>query len=442
LVDAVTGEQVGSTVASLDSSCNATFNLADPWVVPAGTTQYLAVKADINSYPNAVSGGSHTLRIVDNTKITSYGVSSGTAIAETVSGATSAAQDVYRTKLTVGVNSSTPSGAQVAGANAEVLRFDVAADSHNLALLSEIALSISGDANMSGTGDAYLYDVSDLSTPLKTESYKAVTFADMDGADGGNEYTFQVQDNATACDGIPVGATVRIYDTDGGDYLSGTFVVSAVTGGDLDGDDDTDDCQITFASAPSTDLDDGDILYYRPLQPGSGKLYFGAQTTLTGNVANGATTLSVSSLNGFALGDTITVKGYDADGNLLSATGTIKSLSSNTITLDSGVSLTATIDYDYLSTPANALSKKHTSTAIVYEGTSTYGSIGDIIPAGSTITYVVKGDTTGANASSSAVETLRVDIDSASDFVWSDSLSWTINTDTQTFPVTGGTLTY
>ncbi len=437
LVDATTGEQVGSTVAAFDSSCNATFNIS--WTVPAGTTQYLVVKADVNSSPNAVSGGSHVLRIVDNTKIKSYGVSSGEEITETVSGATSNTQYVYKTKVTVAKNASSPSGSAVAGADQEVLRFDVTADPAGLALLSSVALSISGSVDTTGSGNAYLYDASDLSTPLATESYKAVTFADMDGADGGNEYTFQVQDNATACDGIPVGATVRIYDTSASAYLSGTFVVSAVTGGDLDSEGDTDDCQITFASAPTTDLDNGDILYYRPLQPGSGKLYFGAHTVLTADVANGATTLSVNSLNGFALGDTVTVKGYDANGNLLSATGTIKSLSSNTITLDDpGVSLTATIDYDYLSDTANALANKHTSTAIVYSGTSTYGSVGDIIPAGSTITYVVKGDTTGATTG----ENLRVDIATDDDLVWSDASSWTIYDYTQTFPVTGGTLTY
>jgi hypothetical protein len=144
-------------------------------------------------------------------------------------------------------------------------------------------------------------------------------------------------------------------------------------------------------------------------------------------------------------GDTITVKGYLTDGTLVSKTATIKALSGTTITLDSAIGdmnadgdTTDTLDYDYLDTVTNALTNKHTSRAIVYSGSGAYGSIGDLITAGTTVTYVVKGDTTGATTG----ENLRVDINSASDFIWSDSLSWTINTDTQSFPVTGGTLTY
>ena len=155
--------------------------------------------------------------------------------------------------------------------------------------------------------------------------------------------------------------------------------------------------------------------------------------------------MSVSSINGFATGDTITVKGYLTDGTLVTKTATIKALSGTTITLDAAIGdmnsdgdTTDTLDFDYLDTVANALEKKHTSRAIVYSGTSLTGSIGDIVSAGGTVTYVVKGDTTGATTG----ENLRVDISSASDFIWSDGYSWTINTDTQSFPVTGGTLTY
>jgi len=442
LMDATTGEPIGSTVAAFDSSGDATFNLSTPWVIPAGTTQYLVVKADVNAYPNAVSGGSHTLSIQNNTKVKSYGVSSGQEITETVSGATSAAQDVYRTKVTVAKNGSSPSGSAVAGAGQEVLRFDVTADSNNLALLSEVALSISGSVDTTGTGSAYLYDASDLSSALATESYKAVT------ATGGSTTT--VTASAGSFDGIPVGATIRIYDTSGTAYMSGTFVVESITSS---GGTDT----LTFSPAASAAVASGDIVYYRPLQPGSGKLYFGAQTTLVDDVdIDSDTNIYLTSVDGFATGDTVTVKGYSTAGVLQTETGTVAQVVDEVAlgsdqnsdgdstdkflvldaVLDSGN--TAVIDYDYLDTSTNALANKHTSRAIVYSGTNTYGSIGDIIPAGSTVTYVVKGDTTGATTG----ENLRVDIDSASDFVWSDSLYWTINTDTQTFPVTGGTLSY
>ena len=429
LFDGLTGNQIGSTVAAFDSSCDATFNLSTPWVIPAGTTQYLVVKADANAYPDAVSGSSHVLRIVDNTKITSYGVSSGSAITETVSGATSNTQYVYRTKVTVAKNAASPSGSAVAGAGQEVLRFDVTADSGYQALLSAVALTISGSVDTTGSGNAYLYDASDLSTAIATESYKAVT------ATAAGTTTTIVAGNG-AFDGIPVGATIRIYNTSASAYFSGTYTVVSITSGATD--------TLTFTPAVSEATASGDIVYYRPLQPGSGKLYFGAHTTLTADVAETATSLSVSSINGFATGDTITVKGY-IGGTAYSKTATIKALSGTTITLDAAIGdingdgdTLDTLDYDYLDTTANALTAKHTSRAIVYSGTSAYGSIGDIIGAGTTITYVVKGDTTGATTG----ENLRVDIATDDDLVWSDSLSWTIYDYTQTFPVTGGTLTY
>jgi len=437
LVDATTGSQVGSTVASFDSSCNATFNIS--WTVPAGETKYLVVKADVNSSPNAVSGGSHVLRIVDADAIKSYGVSSGQEITETVSGATSNTQYVYNTKVTVAKNASSPSGSAVAGAGQEVLRFDVTADSANLATLSAVALTISGSVDVTGSGDAYLYDASDLSTPLVTESYVTATFDDLNDSDDSNETTFQVDNDTTALNGIPVGATVTIY-------RSGSLIHTCVVGAVDSAADGGNSSEMTFSScSPSvTDLDDGDILYYRPLQPGSGKLYFGAHTTLGGNLADGDTSVTVASINGFAVGDTVTFKGYNSSGELLTGTATITKLSGTTMYFSGGATVTGavsginTIDYDYLSDTDNALANKHTSTAIVYSGTSPYGSIGDIIGAGSTITYVVKGDTTGATTG----ENLRVDIATDDDLVWSDGLSWTIYDYTQSFPVTGGTLTY
>jgi hypothetical protein len=349
LIDAETGAQVGPTVASFDANNDAEFNFATPWIIPAGSTKLLVLKADVNDYPNAVSGSPHTLTIASAADIDSLGVSSGIAISETVSGATSNPQDVYRTKVTVAKNAASPSGSAVAGANSEVLRVDVTADANYSATLSTVALSISGSVDTTGNGSAYLYDASDLATSLKTEAYKAVTVS------GGSTTT--ATSTTGAFDGIPVGATIRIYDTSAAAYFAGSFTVVSVV-------DDGTTATLTFTPAASAAVAVNDIVYYRPLQPGSGKLYFGAHTTLTADVANGATTLSVSSINGFATGDTITIKGYDANGNLLTATGTIKSLSGTTITLDSGVTLTATIDYDYLDTASNALAHKHTSRAI------------------------------------------------------------------------------
>ena len=435
---AATPVQLGSAVAALSDADTATFNLATPWVIPANTTYYLVVKAGVNTYDNAVSGGTHTLNIVATTGVTAAGVSSGTAIAESGS-ATAAAQDVYRTKLTAAKNASSPSGSSVAGAASEVLRFDVAANSNYTGALSVAAITMSGSANMTGDGDATLYDNAAPSTALKTEGYQTITFADNAGGDVGNEYTFQDVGAPTSCDGIPVGATVRIYDNDAPGYLTGTFVVSAV--------DSNTNCTITFATPPTTDLDDGDILYYRPMQPGSGRVYFGAQTVLGADVLETATTLTVSSISGFSTGDTVTVLGYEVTtGTAMAGASTIKTLSGTTITLDGAIGdmngdsdTSDTLDFNYTSaTAANAIAKKHNSVGVVYEGTGANGSINKQVTAGTTVTFIVKGDTTGATTNN----TLRADIAAAGDFTWSDSLSWTITTDTVTFPVTGGTLTY
>jgi len=387
LYDATTGEQIGSTVASFDSNNDAEFNLTTPWVIPAGETKYLVVKADVNAYPNAVSGSPHTLEITSNSDIDTLGLSSGQAItgaSEVVSGATSAAQDVYKTKVTVAKNASSPSGSAVAGAGQEVLRFDVTADSNNLALLSAVALTISGGVNTTGSGNAYLYDASDLSTPLKIESYKEVT------ATGGSTTT--VTASAGSFDNIPVGATIRIYDNDQSTYMSGTFVVESIT---TSGGTDT----LTFSPAATNAVASGDKVYYRPLQPGSGKLYFGAHTTLAANVdIDTDTKIYLTSVDGFATGETVTVKGYSTAGVLQTETGVVAQVIDESIVGDSDGSTdgdgdgtanndkflvleavldsgnTAVIDYDYLDTAANALGVKHTSRAIVYEGSSAYGS--------------------------------------------------------------------
>ncbi|MFA5341197.1 MAG: hypothetical protein WC332_05395, partial [Clostridia bacterium] len=408
--------QLGSTINTFSAESNgtATFTLSTPWIIPANTTYYLVVKAGVNAYPDSVSGGTHTLNIAATTGNTVYGVSSGVAIAESGS-ATAAAQDVYRTKLTAAKNASSPSGSAVAGAGATVLEVDVAANSNYTGALSVMAVTMSGSASMSGSGDANLYDSAAPSTALKTEAYKAPTCS-------AGTTALTVSDTT----GIPVGANVMVS-------INGTAVTRKVLS-------ITDGTTLTVDSAVTACDGTTDYVYYRPMQPGTGKLFFGAQTVLGANLANAATSVAVSDIDGFAYGDTITVIGYDTNGVLRTGTATITALTTgpDTIGFSGGITLGATIDYDYLSTASNAITYKHNSLAVVYEGVGTNGSINKQVTAGTTVRFIVKGDTTGATTNN----TLRADIAAAADFVWTDSLSWTITTDTVTFPVTGGTLTY
>ena len=413
--------QIGSTVASLSSELNgkAIFSLTTPWIIPANTTYYLVVKAGVNQYPNAISGGSHILSLSSDSDIDSYGVSSGVAIKETGLPASSDSQDVYRTKLTVAKNASSPSGAQVSGLRQEVFRFDVAANANYNASLSAIAFNLNGSADMTGNGDAMLYNLSDASTPIKVESYKETTCSSNSGA----ALTVVIST------GIPVGANVTLYNNSGKEVRT----VVAVP----------DSTHITLDSTPTIICGGTPTkLYYRPLQPGLGKLYFGAHTKLKANISNLANHIEVASINGFAVGDKITFRGYNYSNQLLTGTATITGLSGDTIYFSGRVTITgsisSTIIANQLSSGDNARIVKHNSTAVVYEGTGLKGSIGQDIIAGTTVNYMVKGDTTGATTN----KTLSAAISSAADFVWSDSLSYTINTNTVTFPVIGGNLTY
>jgi len=433
--------QVGSTVTSLSLAVDgtATFNLTTPLVLPRNATTTLTLKGSVNAYPNAVSGGTHSLAIVHATDdVLVIGASSGAAIAETVSSAAGTAQDIYRTKATVALNSASPSGATSESATQEVFRFDVAANSAYDAVVNAVAVTLSGNALLTSSGNANLYKSTDLNTALATEGYQTLTFADNSGGDGGAELTFQVIDVPTDCDGIPVGSTIRVDD--GGTYVTGNLVVTvvdSVTGGD---------CTITFTkngAAYTVDLDDADILYYRPLQPGTGKLFFGAQTTLTADEANGSTSLNVTSTAGFSTGDTVTVTGYSGTGVATASTagGVITAIPDATTLTVTAVTLAATIDYDYTSgSTANALTKNHNSAATVTAGL--INTSGQTVAAGTTLTFVVKGDTTGANASSTATETITAALAAVGDFTWDDKTSFGIITDTKNIPVNGGTLSY
>lgn len=429
----VDGAQIGSTVTafSADSNGTATFNLTTPWTITKGATKSLTVKVTVNAYPNAVSGSTHTVNIANAAAVTTTGVGSGQPIVETVTSATGTAQDVYRTESTVAKGASSPSGSATAGAGSTVLEFTVTANSAFDAVVNAVALTVSGTVDTTSNGNALLYKSTDLSTALATEAYVTATAAEENGVvdHSTTEFVAGVGD----FDGIPVGANIRLVD--GGTAVAGSFEVTAISAAAGTG---AAYQTLTFTPAHTASIADGDLLYYRPMQPGTGRLYFGAQTTLTADLADTDTTATVTSTDGFATGDTLAVEGFDATGTAVTVAsgcvvGSITSATALTVTACQ-LSADATIDFNYLSgTVANAKANNHNSAAIVRTG-----AVNETVSAGTPKTFVVKGDTTGATAT----ETLRVDIGSAADINWDDKTSFGIITDTMTLPVTGGTLIY
>jgi hypothetical protein len=423
--------QVGATVASLSAAVDgtATFNLTTPLVLLRNATTTLTLKGSVNAYPNAVSGGTHVLGIVHATDdVLVIGASSGEAIAETVSSAAGTAQDVYRTRAIVSAGTTVSSGES---ASQEVFRFDVAANSAYDVVVNAVAVTLSGNALLTGTSNAMLYKSTDLNTALATEAYVTVT-----NAASGSTTTFV--DSDTSFNGIPVGATVRIYDDSAAAYAVGTPKITSLVSA-------AGDTTATLSPAQAVAIAINDDMYYRPLQPGSGKLYFGAQSFLTADVANGATSVVVASTNGFAIGDTVVVSGYAATTGTATAStagGVISSIAADGVTLTTdAITLAATIDFNFVSaSTANALTKNNNSAGIATTGL--INTTGQTVALGTTTTFVVKGDTTGANASSSATETITGSIAAVGDLNWDDKTSFGIITDTKNIPVTGNTLSY
>jgi len=124
--------QVGSTVTGLNNAGTATFDLSSSaWTVPAGTSKILTLKASLNVYPLATAGGTVRLGLATSS-ITYKGAVSGSLTTDRpTSNLRGNTMYVYRTRLTVDKNASSPSGTQVPGAGSIVIMLDMKADSNN-----------------------------------------------------------------------------------------------------------------------------------------------------------------------------------------------------------------------------------------------------------------------------------------------------------------------
>lgn len=409
------------------------------FTVPKASYKMVTVKADVFGLAwGALSGDSPALylaSVADTTQLRAQGSSSNAST--TASAGTGAynpqtysnfgAQWLYKTIVTVNKNASSPSGSATAGANAEVLRIDLTADSQADAALNTVAVTLSGTADLStgATGNAYLCKstVTDCATTyLAREVYKApVTL------DGGSATATTATTTQGGWDGIPTGATVHILDSDGSTWRTArvSLISDEVSAGVS---------QLTFAAAVDANI--GDKIYYQPLQPGSGKLYFGGMAYLNADVTYTDTYITVDSTytNGFASGDTVKLYGYQlgATTATTSASLTIATTTDTRLYFDSATQ----VSIDYNRNVEDAKGDSIVDRAIVYTDAAA-NNIEETIAAGTTLTLVVKGDTTGA----ASTKSLRADI-AATDLAWDDGVQNIITGRTKNLPITGGTLTY
>ncbi|MHA1482288.1 MAG: hypothetical protein ACTSQA_02480, partial [Candidatus Heimdallarchaeaceae archaeon] len=197
--------QIGSTKSGLVAAGTATFDLSSsPWEIPASTDKTLTIKADVNNYAYASSGASIALG-VKTTGITAKGSVSGTDCDDT-GAVLGTAMYTYKTKVTVAVNSGTPSGASYAGTGRHVLYFDVTNDGAFDAELNAVTFGIdfvTGTGSATATGDVLfkIYDSIDTATALGTGTI----------ADGQDISTTTLAIDLSPDYAIPAGATKTFY---------------------------------------------------------------------------------------------------------------------------------------------------------------------------------------------------------------------------------------
>ncbi len=350
------------------------------------------------------------------------------------------AQYLYKTVISVSKNASSPSGSAVAGSESEVLRFDVEADSAADAVFNSLAIKMSGSANLTSgaTGNAYLCKASETncsSNYLAIETYKAFTLANP--VDDGNHGTAGVTTTIANAEGIPMGATIHAYDESAAVW--DTVVLNDVKNY-IDSAAGETGATLTWESALGFTATGSDIFYYQPMQPGngsdsSGKTHFGAMTFLAADTDWNEASTTVVSTDGFALGDNVTVKGFDVDGTATSTsvTLTIASTTATVLWFDSAME----VSIDYNENTVDTADADSVGRGYVYISAAT-SSILTAIAKGTTETYVVKGDTTGA----ASTKTIRAEVTGVADLLWDDKVQPFIDARTTGLPFVGGTLTY
>lgn len=168
------------TADSVFSGGSAAFEGLE-FYVPAEGTADVTVTVDTSSVaPSGATSGDSLVLSLDESVVSYTGMSSGTTTVDTASGADPAADtfELRKTKPTLSRASGSPSGSAIPGLD-EVLRFNIAADSHGYVAVNELTFKLTSTDNDTSawntcdggdiaTSDFSLYNYDDLSDELES----------------------------------------------------------------------------------------------------------------------------------------------------------------------------------------------------------------------------------------------------------------------------------
>lgn len=206
------GTQVGSTVASMVSSAGVTTTATFSGLtlnLAKDSNTVLTLKGDINGYPNAIAGSSHTFKVTYATDVTTIGGTTGSAITPTLSSPNGTAQRVHRSELTITNAMSNFSGGANADQNIGKYRFTNTSAGNYSITINDIDLGLTS-TGLDITATAYV--------TLKRDSISGTTVA---------KKAYPVSDtNFSAATDLTTLTTA--YDASNDDF--NTFTIDAANG--------------------------------------------------------------------------------------------------------------------------------------------------------------------------------------------------------------------
>ncbi|MEK7519700.1 MAG: hypothetical protein AAB581_00430, partial [Patescibacteria group bacterium] len=213
------GIQVGPTVASMTASGTqdviATFN-GLTLNLTRDTATILTLKGNINGYPNAVSGSTHTFKVYGPADVTATGATGGSSITPTIASVAGNAQRVFRAELTVTNAMSNMSGGQgtdqVIGkyrlTNTSAGNYSITVTDIDLGLTTSIANTESATASRYVT----LKRDSASGTTIAKKAYKNANYGDITSWTPVGTYDFtELAFGATTIDAAGGTGYVDIY---------------------------------------------------------------------------------------------------------------------------------------------------------------------------------------------------------------------------------------
>lgn len=256
--------------------------------VPATGTADLTVTVDTSAVSTSGATSGDTLVITLDAEASQYtGVSSGSTTTDSGTDAAAATFTLRKTKPTLSKASGSPSGSGIPGLD-EVLRFNIAADSHGYVTVDELTFKLTSTDNNGSdwndcdsgmaTTDWTIYNVDDLSDALEAADTEWVLLDSSLGACSGAEtLSYVILDLATSVE-IAAGSTETFavyFDTTGASSSQDDTIrldipidseVATIGGGtDPDGsiiwDDDTQGSDIDGTNVKTLPVSGGTIIY-------------------------------------------------------------------------------------------------------------------------------------------------------------------------------------